>query len=251
MRDGVFQRFAGEGWIPPEDRLYLRAAFMRDFNITPRAAALLQHVLGRPDKKPFSIVGLQREFRGTPAYMGKQAIQSALKSLAAHSYMWRREVSAEEEYAPRYEYIFNDAPIDPGPGWSRRPQINEPIPDVPQIIERERRVRRFFEERWGPPSYVYYAKLDDGAVKIGRSTKPSNRIRRILLTTDYAKERALVDAFFYRVDDGSKAEAQAHHLHAKDRITGQLDLFLLTPTAYEQRRVEMGGVPLDITAIAS
>ena len=96
------------------------------------------------------------------------------------------------------------------------------------------------------PGFVYYARFEDGLVKIGHSANPVRRLKHIARHAEYAKHRKIVDAFCYACDDGPKGEIEAHKLNAKYRISKQVELFLLPPGLYEQRREELGGKPIEI-----
>lgn len=122
-------------------------------------------------------------------------------------------------------------------GFEKRTWIwyDEPIPEsgVPDTAL----------DPWGDPEpgFIYYARFDDGVVKIGQSIAPIRRIGE-LVDQPSNKGRKLVSAFCYPVDHMSRREWSAHCRHIEQRISRSADTFAISQEIYEARREEMGGV---------
>lgn len=125
--------------------------------------------------------------------------------------------------------------------------IEVTVPDDIPEYEHGRYVRWYVwtVAPWGPPGNVYYAKFDDGIVKIGQSIKPVQRLKKLVRQIGHRRHK-LVEAFYYPVDDMGRGENAAHARHYDYLVSRPDETFRLPPGEYERVREQMGGIPIKV-----
>lgn len=110
-------------------------AFSQDKQLTPNAKALMSYLLSLPPGWKATIKNIMREFEGTPAYMGKHFIQTAIKNLESRGYLHRRQVITKDGKFVTWQYHYSDTPFDPK--WPKREDKNGQVKYAPLVIDQK------------------------------------------------------------------------------------------------------------------